>query len=153
MAMFETGDYVICRSGGVWRVSALDGDQVRLIEHGSGTANILPNGNEEIVRKIASKETILDAIERIAFVRTIQAPTDRARRKLYDEAMSKYDEIEWVKVIKTVFLRQKIMGSLKPSELEYLERAKRFFHAEISILLGMPVEDVEDYVSSAISSN
>jgi CarD family transcriptional regulator len=153
MNMYENGDYVICRSGGVWRVAGTDGDTVRLVSHGSGAITLETGGDDEIVRKIASKETILEVIERIPFIRSLQAPNHKARLRLYDQSMAKYDEIEWIKVIKTIYLRQKIMMSLKSPELEYSEKAKDYFHAEVSILLEMPVGDVEDYISDAVSKN
>jgi CarD family transcriptional regulator len=150
MAMYKAGDYVICRSGGVWRV-AVEGDQLRLIEHESGAVHVLPKDSVEIVRKIASKETILGVIKRITFIRTFQAHDDETLTRLYEEAMSKYDEIAWIKVVRTVHLRRKKVRSLMPSELAYMERAEGYFHGEISILLDMPVSDVEDYIFYVLS--
>ncbi|MDR1979620.1 MAG: hypothetical protein LBQ42_12875 [Synergistaceae bacterium] len=149
--MYRAGDYVICRNGGVWRVSEADPDKIRLAEHESETINVLPANDEgkEIVRKIISKETILEVIERIGFIRTIQAPNEKARKKFYDEAMAKYDEIEWVKIIKTVYLRRKAR-QLLPFESAYDEKAKGYLHGEISVLLEIPVNEVEDYISYAI---
>ena len=151
--MYENGDYVICRSGGVWRVTETGGDKIRIERHESGAVNILPETDGEIVRKISSKETILDAIERIPFIRSLQAPNDKTRRKLYDQSMSKHDEIEWIKVIKTIYLRQNIMSNLKPSELSYGEKAKGYLHGEISVLLEMPLDEVESYIASTFSKN
>ncbi|MDR0651811.1 MAG: hypothetical protein LBG12_00750 [Synergistaceae bacterium] len=147
--MYEPGDHVICRSGGVWRVSKKEYDKIHLIEHESGVEKKLPADSTEIVRKIALKETILEAIERVAYIRTIQAPNNKARIMLYDEAMSKYDEIEWIKIIKTVYLRQK-EKRLIPEEIAYAEKAKGYFHGEVSVLLEMPMQEVEKYIASVI---
>jgi CarD family transcriptional regulator len=151
--MYETGDYVICRRGGVWRVIAIENDNISLAEREIGTVIVLSRNDEEIVRKISSKETVMEAIERIPFIRSIKAANAKTRTKLYDEAMSKYDEIEWVKVIKTVYLRKKIMMTLKHPELEYGDRAKGYLHGEISVLLEMPMAQVEDYIASVVSKN
>ncbi|MDR1621701.1 MAG: CarD family transcriptional regulator [Synergistaceae bacterium] len=150
--MYETGDYVICRNGGVWRVSGINADKICLVEHERGTVNLLPANDDELVRKIVSKETILEIVERIGFIRTIQASNEKVRRKLYDEAMAKYDEVEWAKVIKTVYLRQK-GKRLLPFEPAYSEKAKSYLHGEISILLEVPVNEVEDYIFYAIAKN
>jgi hypothetical protein len=59
MEMYEPGDHVICRSGGVWRVSEREYDKIHLIEHESRVEKAekkLPAGSTEIVRKIALKE-------------------------------------------------------------------------------------------------
>ncbi|MDR3230126.1 MAG: hypothetical protein LBT65_01685 [Synergistaceae bacterium] len=146
---YEAGQYVICRSGGVWRVSESDVGTVLLVEHESGAEKTLPAGSEEIVRAIASRETILEAIERVAYIRTIEAPNAKARMRLYDEAMRKYDEIEWIKIIKTVYLRQR-EKRLMPNEIAYAGKAKGYFHGEISVLLEMPLQKVEQHIGSVI---
>jgi hypothetical protein len=56
--MYETGDCVICRRGGVWRVCAIEGDNIKIAECETGAVDVLPIGGEEIVRKISSKETV-----------------------------------------------------------------------------------------------
>jgi CarD family transcriptional regulator len=150
--MYETGDYVICKNGGVWCVSGIEADKIRLVEHEKGAVIPLSANDEEIVRRIVSKETILEVIERIGFIRTIDAPNEKVRKKLYDEAMAKYDEVEWAKIIKTVYLRQK-GKRLLPFEPAYSEKAKDYLHGEISILLEIPVNEVEDYISRAIGKN
>jgi CarD family transcriptional regulator len=147
--MYKVGDYVICRNGGVWRVAGIDADEIRLIEHESDAEKILSASSTEMIRKIASKETILDVIQRVPYIRTIQAPNNKVRISLYDEAMAKYDEIEWLKIIKTVYLRRQ-EKRLIPNELEYGEKAKGYLHGEISILLEMPVNEVEKYIKSAV---
>jgi CarD family transcriptional regulator len=152
MTMYEIGEYVICRSGGVWRVTEIDGDSIRLLEHESGIMKVLTAGSGEIVRKIVSKETMIEAVNRIAYVRTIQASNDKARKKLYDDAMAEYDEIEWIKVIKTIYLRQKAKR-LTPSEIVYSEKAKGYLHGEISVLLEIPMDKVENHIASAVSND
>ena len=151
-AMYETGDYVICAGGGVWRVAAAEDGEIRLAEHESGAEKTLPADSGEIVRKITSKEAILETIGRIAFVRTIQAPNDKMRRKLYDEAMSKYDEVEWIKVVKTVYLRREARRLLS-FEAGYAEKAQGYLHGEISVLLEMPLDEVEDHIVAAVADD
>jgi CarD family transcriptional regulator len=152
MMMIEVGDYVICKSGGVWSIAGISNGKIHLVGHESGAMKVLPVINEEIVRKIVPKETILEVIDRVGFIRTIQASNDKTRKELYDKAMAKYDEIEWIKVIKTVYLRQKAKR-LMSSELAYSEKARGYLHGEISVLLEIPLDEVEDYIFYAISKN
>lgn len=150
--MYEIGDYIICQSGGVWCISQKDETGYTIEEHESGIIKNISADNIEIVRKIASKNTILDAVDRVGYIRTIKAPNDRIRKEFYDEAMAKYDEIEWIKVIKTVYLRQK-EKKLMPNEITYYEQAKSYFHGEISVLLEMPLNKVEDYIAAAVAND
>ncbi len=152
MAMYEVGDYIICRNGGVWRISQTDSNGYTIVEHESGMIKTISADSDEIVRKIVSKETILEAVDRVGYIRTIQAPSDKTRKEFYDEALAKYDEIDWIKVIKTIYLRQK-EKKLMPYEVTYYEKARGYLHSEISVLLEMPVNKVEDYIAAAVSND
>ena len=47
----------------------------------------------------------MEIIERIPYILTIQAPNSKMRKELYQMALREYDEIAWVKVIKSSYLR------------------------------------------------
>jgi CarD family transcriptional regulator len=150
--MYEAGDYVICRSGGVWKILGFEGDSIRIAKHEHDVEKTISRANGEIIRKIASKEAIMETLDRIPFIRTIQAPNDKTRRELYAQAMAKYDEIEWVKVIKTAYLRQKERRFM-PYETSFSEEAKQYLHGEISVTLGMPSDEAEGYIASSVSKD
>jgi CarD family transcriptional regulator len=150
--LYNVGQYVICASGGVWFVSTVDGENIHLTEHETGKIKTVCVSDKEIIREIASKQEIVDVIERVGYIRTIQAPNDKIRREFYEEAMMKYDEVEWVKVIKSVYLRKET-GRLMHGESEYSDKAKGFLHNEISVVLGIPASEVEQYIENAVSSN
>lgn len=150
--MYEKGDYVICRSGGVWRVIACDGGMLSLQEHEHGATREMPAGSEEIVRKITTKEKIQEVIGRVAFIPTIQAPNDTMRNELYAASMAMYDEIEWVRVIKTVYLRQE-NKRIAEAEKRYGQLAEGYLHGEISVLLGMPLAQVESHIAAAVADD
>jgi CarD family transcriptional regulator len=153
MRLYKTDDYVLCREGGVWKVLNIDDKKIFLKQHDSGEEKTIPlNNNNEIVRSVASKESILSAIDRVGFIPTIQAANDKARRILYEDAMKKYEEIEWIKVIKSIYFRKKD-GRLMPGEEECAERAKNYFYGEISVVLGIMVSEVENYISTAVSND
>jgi CarD family transcriptional regulator len=151
--LYKPGDYVICKSGGIWKVLEVYDGQIVLSLHESEEEKIISaSDQDEIVRCVANKEDILEAIGRVGFIRTIQASNDKIRRKLYNEAMSKFDEAEWIKVIKSVYLRGKD-GRLMQGEAEYARKAKSFFHGEISVVMEIPVCEVEDYISATVSND
>jgi CarD family transcriptional regulator len=151
-AAFITGDYVICRSGGVWKILGIEDESVRISLHEGPAEKTVPFDEDEIIRRISSEGIIMEAVERIPFIRTIQAPNDRMRRELYAEAMAKYDEIEWIRVIKTAYLRQRERRFM-PYEASFSEEAKKYLHGEISVLLKIPMDGMEDYIASAVSKD
>jgi hypothetical protein len=84
-----------CKKGGVWKVLEVSDERIVLSVHESGEEKIVSaSGRDEIVRHVASKEDILEAIGRIGFIRTIQAPNDKIRREFYNKAMSKMKAVK-----------------------------------------------------------
>lgn len=57
------------------------------------------------VREISTREELEELIERMPYIQTIQAPNSKARKELYQLAMDEYDDVNQVKVIKSVYLR------------------------------------------------
>lgn len=150
--MYLYDDNVICKSGGVWKVSGIHDGNMILTESNTGIQKTVSDPACEIMRKIITKEEILEVVSRIGFIRTIQAPNDRVRKEFYEEAMAKYDELEWVKVIKTAYLRAQ-EGRMRPYEEDYSQKAKEFLHGEISVLLDIPFAQVEEYISFSIAND
>ena len=66
--------------------------------------------------------------------------------------MAEYDEISWIRIIKTIYIREKD-HRLIPLELEYSKQAKEYFHSEVSILLNIDYKDVEKYISDKVSND
>ena len=151
--MYKTGDYVICRSGGVWHVGGANTGQLKLESHEApGETQTVSVDSGEIVRRIVPKDELLDVLSRIPYTRTIQAPGAKVRMEFYRDAMEKYDELEWIRVIKTVYMQER-EKRLAPGEGEYGIRAKRYLHGEISVLLGIPFDHVEEYIAASIADD
>ena len=150
--MYQKGEYILLKSGGIWEVMQSHTQQFHLRNLKTNWKKTLPANSTEIVRKICDKNSITEAIERVGFIRTIQAPNEKLRKELYDMAMNKFDEIEWIRIIKSVYLRKQDCR-LSPWEENYGATAKEFFHGEISILLNIPYENVEQYITQAVSSD
>lgn len=103
----------------------------------------------EIVREISSKEELEELIERIPFIQTIQAPNSKVRKSFYQTAMEKYDDLEWVSIIKSVHLRM-AEGRYEQFEVDYLKKARKFLYGEISVQFGIPFEGVEKFLNETI---
>ena len=104
------------------------------------------------VREISAKEEREELIERMPYVQTIQAPNSKARKELYQLAMDEYGDVEWVKVIKSVYLR---MEDNRYDEFEpsYMEKAKNFLYKEIAIRFNLPFGEVDDFVNNIIKKH
>lgn len=150
--IYEVNDYIICKNGGIWKVLESADGKLSLTEHGRGTKKVFAADSDEIIRKVVSKEEILEIIERIPYIRTIKAPNHKIRREFYNESMAKFDEIEWIKVIKTTYVQGEEDLPM-PCGISYSEMAKNFLHSEISVLLEMPMDQVETYIAENIAED
>ena len=82
----------------------------------------------------------------------MKAPNDKTRKEVYDSVMTEYDEISWISIIKTIYIREKD-HRLMFKEIEYSNKAKEYFHSEVSILLNIDYKDVEKYISDKVSND
>ena len=104
---------------------------------------------EDIIRKISTKEALEELVERMPYIQTIQASNAKSRKELYELSMSEYDDLEWVKVIKSVYLRMED-HHYEDFEPEYAERAKHFLYGEFSIRFNIHFEEVESFLNKII---
>lgn len=104
------------------------------------------------IREVSTKEELLELIERMPYIQTIQAPNGKVRKELYELSMKKFDDEEWVKVIKSVFLR---MEDRRYEDFEpgYMEKAKQFLYGEIAVCFEIPFEEVEQFVNDTIKKH
>lgn len=151
-ATYDAGTYLLCRSGGVWRVEyATEGAYV-LSALEKGEKKRVPLGSGEILRPLCSKAYIEEVIDRAGFVPTLQAPNDKLLKSLYQAALSECDELQWMRILKTAARRRK-SARLFPGEEEFEEKAKAFLHGEISVLLGIPFKEVESHIAAALKED
>lgn len=146
--MMYKQDYVVFRNGGIWIVTAVHGNIYTLCRNDDS----LEVDDSKIVRKAITKTEMLDIIDRIPYIRTIHAPNNRTRRELYEIAMSKFDEVEWISVIKTVYLRKQECP-LTEDEAAFGRKAEDFFHSEAAVILNIPKSSVEEYIASAVAND
>lgn len=102
-----------------------------------------------IIREISTKEELEELIERMPYIQTIQAPNGKTRRELYQLAMSEFDDLEWVRIIKSVYLRME-EKRYEDFEPEYLEKARKFLYGEIAVRFQISIEEVENFLTKKI---
>ena len=105
-----------------------------------------------IIREVSTKEELSELMERMPYIQTIQAPNGKVRKELYELSMKQYDDVEWVKVIKSVYLR---MEDRRYEDFEpgYMEKAKQFLYREIAVRFEIPYEEVEQFVNDTIKKH
>ena len=91
-------------------------------------------------------------IDRVGFITVIQAPNEKVRKEFYQQAMDKYDELEWIRVIKTAYLHGQDQR-LQPYEEAYAKQAANYFHGEAAYLLNLPFSSIEAYIGEKVTSD
>ena len=93
-----------------------------------------------------------EIVERIPYIRTLNITSELYRQELYQKSLDKYDEVEWIKLIKTIYIRHQ-KKQTQNYELKYFKAAKNIFHEEISLLLNIPLPKIETYIKQKILEN
>ena len=106
----------------------------------------------ELVRKVITASEMEEIVERIPYIRTLNITSERYRQELYQKSLDKYDEVEWIKLIKTIYIRHQ-KKQTQNYELKYFKAAKNIFHEEISLLLNIPLPKIETYIKQKILEN
>lgn len=145
--MYNINDFIIHKNNIIYQLIKINAHTCSLINiHNQKviTANI-----NEIVRKVLTVDELMEVIERIPYIRTLKITSERNRQELYQKSMNKYDEIEWIKLIKTIYIRIK-RNQAQDYEQEYFKTAQNIFHDEVSLLFKIPFDDVETYIKNKI---
>lgn len=147
--MYKIGDYVIYQNG-VGQIISINEEYAHLLTY--PISQEIKVSTLDIIRKICSVDKINEVIERIAYIQTLQIPHEKWNYDIYHEAMSAYDELEWVKVIKSEYLRKK-NKRIQNHEKQMAKQAKEFLYSEISLLKGVPYFQVEKYIYDYIHND
>lgn len=160
--MFHTNDYVFYGSGGVCKIvdiqaAPLEGmpkDQQYYILHSvhdQSSMMYIPVDNDRIfLRGLLSREEAEMLMEQISSVEEIEEPNSKLLREKYQEAMRRYQPMEWVRVIKTVYARihegRTPARRISETERSFYETARKYLYTELSLVMDVSVQQIEQYV-------
>ena len=146
--MFLMNNYVITKKG-IGKIIDVQDDYHVELYHSEQQIRI---SEDDIIREIFSQEVIEEMIDRIAYICTFSIDNEKMRKDIYCDSMNEYDEISWVKVIKSTYLKNK-QKKAKDFEKRMAKEAKEFLYGEISILLNIPYKNVEKYIIEKVRND
>ncbi len=160
--MFQANEYVFYESGGICRISDIQtapldnmpADRryyvVQSVHDSNGVMYIPVDSDRVFLRRLLNREEAQALLDRIPHIPTIEEPNSKQLRAKYLEAMRTHQPIEWVRIIKTVHRRENAQSDrpfrLSETERSLAENAKRYLYTELSLALGLPVEEMESYI-------
>lgn len=151
--MYEVGEYIIHQNQNIYQVikkTTSNTQQLYTLENSFDNIHVLAK-EKDMIRKLLNKEELEEVIERIPFIRTLAIESETYRKDIYQESLNTYDEIEWIKIIKSVYIRQR-RNVAHSYELEFYQKAKQLFHQEVAIVLNKEIAEVEAYITNMVEA-
>lgn len=164
--MFEVGEYVVYSSKGVCQITDIthidilgaDKDRLYYVLAPVGDANAkiyAPTDNRKItMRKVISKEEADKLISELPEIELLWVPDDKQREAKYKEVMRTCDYRAWVSIVKTLYLRKKERTAqgkkITALDERYMKAAENELYSELSLTLGIPKDQMENYIKEKI---
>lgn len=166
--MFEVGEYIIYGSTGVCKVAEIKkmappGVKTDKLYYAldpvydKGRRVYTPVSNEKVLmRKILTAKEADELIDRVKEIDTLQIRDEKLREEKYKEAMRTCNCEEWVRMIKTLYLRGKSRQAegkkITSSDARYLHLAEENLYGELSVALKIPKDRVEDVITRRVET-
>lgn len=162
--MFRKGEYVVCGNKGVCvvedittlNITGVDKEREYYIlkpVYTSGSTVYVPvDSTKESIRKVLEREEANKLISGIPDIPLITIANDKLLEQEYRGCMKSNNCEEWVKIIKTIYLRKqkRLEAGRKVTAVDakYFRIAEDNLYGELAISLDMPREEVENYITS-----
>lgn len=165
--MFQKNDYVVYGNNGVCKVLDIGIPEIQGIDKSKLYYTLQPvyskgsiiytsvENEKSVMRKITSKKEALTIIDNISEIDTIEVPNEKFKDMTYKEVLKKNDIREWIKLIKTLYLKnqQKITEGRKigTTDQRFLREAEEFLYGELSISLTIPKDRIENFITNRVN--
>ena len=162
--MFNKGEYVVCGNKGVCvveevttlNITGVDKEREYYIlkpVYTSGSTVYVPvDSTKESIRKVLERDEANKLISGIPDIPLITIANDKLLEQEYRGCMKSNNCEEWVKIIKTIYLRKqkRLEAGRKVTAVDakYFRIAEDNLYGELAISLDMPREEVENYITS-----
>lgn len=164
--MFEKGAYVVCGSKGVClvedittlNISGVDKERLyyilKPVYMAASTVYVPVDAAKESIRPVLSKEEAQALIRVIPQIPLITITNDKLLEQEYRGCMKTNDCTEWIRIIKTIYLRkQKRLAAgrkVTAVDAKYFRLAEDNLYGELAVSLQMPRGEIEDYITREI---
>lgn len=165
--MFEPGDYVVYGMKGVCQVEEITELDMKGTAEGrlyyvlrpcfqKGSTIFTPVDNEKTaMRAVMSRDEARKLVDEISEIEALLEKNDKERERQYKEAIRSGDPRQWVRIIKTSYLRgqERIAQGKKAAMIDerYFHAAEEQLYEELSIALNLPKEDMRVYIGRHVA--
>lgn len=166
--MYQINDFVIYGSNGVCKIKDIGTPDFmgnkKTKEYyilkpmfTQGSTIYAPVENPKVgMRRILTKEETRDLIHSIPSISPIDEANNKAMEGRYKDALSTLDCREWVKIIKTIYIKnqEKLSQNKKLCQTDerYMKQAEELLYSELAIALEMPRDEVKDFIAEKVKN-
>lgn len=160
--MFEKGEYIIYGVSGVCQVEDVTTMEMEGVPRDrlyyvlapvsqKGGKIFTPVDNEKTpMRRVLTREEATGLIDRIPEIEELWISSEKLRENKYKECMRSGDCREWIRIIKTLYLRNQERSAqgkkVTATDEKYLHMAEECLYSELEIPLEIPKNQVEQYI-------
>lgn len=164
--MFSKGEYVVYGHNGICRIedianpgfSGVDKKKMYYILQPletDGSRIYSPiESHKVLMRHVMKAQEAEELIENIPLVKELWVSNEKMREESYKTAMRTCEPKEWVKIIKTLYVRRKdrmAQGKkITTTDDRYLKLAEDNLYSELGFALGKDKCEMEDYITARI---
>lgn len=164
--MFETGEYIVYGNAGVCKVvetvkrtvpGTKDDKLYYTLEpvYDKGCRLFIPVDSQKVkMRPILTRKEADALIGRIKEIDILWVGDEKSREQIYKEAIRTCNCEEWVRMIKTLYNRKQSRlaegKKVTSSDAKYLHMAEENLYGELSVVMGIPKNEMEAYISSRV---
>lgn len=164
--MFGTGELVVYGRSGICEVMdvttiQMDGiplDRLyyvlRPYKEKEGRIFAPVENQKTVMRKLITEKEARELIDLIPEMKELGITNDRLRENVYKECISSCQCEEWVRMIKTLYLRGKKRAEqgkkITGTDEKYMKMAESSLYAELSLALGIPEKGMSQYIGERV---
>jgi len=164
--MFEVGEYIIYGNHGVCRVEDIGNIDIPGIDRSKKCYTLQPvfskastlytpvDNDKVLMRRVMTNEEAQELLEKVPDIPLLWIENEKQREEVYKKALKSHDGTNWIKIIKTLYVRRQERLSqgkkLTYTDEKYLNIAKNCLYGELSIALDMEKDKVEDLINERL---
>ncbi len=164
--MFEKGEYIVYGTSGVCQIEDITTMDMKgvagnrlfyvLIPSSQRGGKIFtPVDNEKTyMRPVITRDEASKLIEEIPGIEELWISNEKLREAKYKECMNSCDCREWIRIIKTLYLRKRARSAqgkkITSTDEKYLRMAEDYLYSELEIPLGIPKARMEAYIGEQV---
>ncbi len=165
--MFEKGEYIVYGASGVCLVEdittmdmvGVPRDRLYYVlapMSQKGGRIFTPVDNQKtLMRRVMTREEATRLIDEMPKIEGLWITNEKAREERYRECLKTCDSRDWIRIIKTLYLRRlerTAQGKkITSTDEKYLRMAEDYLYSELQIPLGIPKEEMEKYITEKLS--